>query len=349
MPPKTPGPTGHQDASSPLLTTLLGYTPNLTGLRDWVDETLHDIERWWSPAPGKIGKDPHHDQPVAKGQPPLVPAVGGEVSLADAQDMALRISTTFEGGVALNYKALADDGDKQATSFGLIQWNFGQNTLGPLLNKMRAKNAAAFDACFGADADYATLKTALAANDGPGQCAWARGLLKTKAGRAAWKAAFHAIGSNDDFNKIQHDEALAKYSPMAAREVARCRKLSPDLFKRIEFRTYAALYDLCVQQGSLDRVVKQKHPPKVLADCVANIQARVLAEKPATQLAFMEIAVQERGKMASDAWKADAISRRMGILTGAAYASSEGSSPKTRKNPQYAFITQHGTQYVTGL
>jgi len=33
-------------------------------------------------------------------------------------------------------------------SWGIIQFNFGQNTLGPLLNKMKARNITAFNECF---------------------------------------------------------------------------------------------------------------------------------------------------------------------------------------------------------
>ena len=90
--------------------------------------------------------------------PPLVPVTNGEILLELAQEMALKITTVFEGGKSMNYQALADDTDYQATSYGLIQWNFGQGTLGPLLKKMLNQDPTAFAGCFSTGADYDTLK-----------------------------------------------------------------------------------------------------------------------------------------------------------------------------------------------
>lgn len=76
-PARTPGPLGHKDQGDPTLTTLLGWTPNLTGLRDWADHTLHRLEAWGHEALGAIGLDPGTGQPVAVGAKPLTASAGG--------------------------------------------------------------------------------------------------------------------------------------------------------------------------------------------------------------------------------------------------------------------------------
>jgi hypothetical protein len=95
------------------------------------------------------------------------------MNIEEAQRWALQVTTVFEGGKSMNYQALADDFDGQGTSFGLIQWNFGQNTLGPLLNKMLKQNSIKFANCFSPEADYETLKAALVANNQNNQLKWA--------------------------------------------------------------------------------------------------------------------------------------------------------------------------------
>jgi hypothetical protein len=228
----------------------------------------------------------------------------------------------------------ADDFDGQGTSFGLIQWNFGQNTLGPLLRKMKAAHATSFAGCFGQNADYDTLKQALDDNKQADQLAWARGLIKDD--KAAWRAAFRAIGAVDAFNRIQRTEAAAQYHPKVQKALASLRALHPDLLTTVALRSYAALFDLCVQQNSLDKAL-------------AAIKQRCADAPPATQRALLEIAVVERGKKASSEWVSDCVSRRMGILSGQAWESTEHDITKKRDNPQYSLITDNGDRPVTGL
>jgi hypothetical protein len=256
------------------------------------------------------------------------------ITLDQAQEMALKVTTYFEGGKSMNYQALADDFDGQGTSFGLIQWNFGSNTLGPLLKKMLDKDGTAFAGCFGEDADYDTLKKAI--NDGKkaDQLKWARDRIKNK--RTAWESAFKKIGSNDDFNKIQREQALGLYRPLAVAVIKNIRDITSTLFINVEVRSYCAIYDLCVQQEGID-------------NSIAEIKKRVTDEKPATQLELMKIVVTERAGKAKNQWVSDCLSRRMGILTGASYKSKEHDVTAERKNPQLSLLADSGSKYVAGL
>ena len=265
--------------------------------------------------------------------PPPAPAAP-PLNLDQAQEMALKITTFFEGGKSMNYQALAGDFDGQGTSFGLIQWNFGQNTLGPLLRKMLLADATAFAACFGPNADYPSLQKALSDNKKDDQLAWARKLIKNN--RAAWQDAFTKIGANDNFNRIQRNEAAAHYHPLVVAAIASIRPLAPDLMKAVDFRSYAALFDLCVQQNGIQKAFDA-------------IKLRVKADKPKTQLDLMKIVVAERARVASTAWASDCMSRRLGILGGTTFTSTEHGIKKARSNPRFDLITQYGDAHVAGL
>lgn len=70
VPARTPGTLGRLDQGDPTITTLLGWTPSVTGLKDWADLTLSDAQKLWHRALGSIGLDEHTGAPVAVGSPP---------------------------------------------------------------------------------------------------------------------------------------------------------------------------------------------------------------------------------------------------------------------------------------
>lgn len=65
--PTTPGPYGVNDQGDPTRTTLLGWTPNLTGVRDWADHTAHSLEESWDAAWKWIGHSLGSDTPATPG------------------------------------------------------------------------------------------------------------------------------------------------------------------------------------------------------------------------------------------------------------------------------------------
>jgi len=334
--PRTSGTLGCLDQGDPLITTLLGDTPGVLGLHDWGDPTLplylsRDVR-----FPGMCMRSeygPALSVGTSAPQAALAPPAA-TMTVAEAQEMALQVTTVFEGGKSMNYQALAGDFDGQGTSFGLIQWNFGQNTLGPLLKLMLAADAASFQASFGKDADYDTLKKALDDNKQADQLTWTRKVQKDH--NAAWKAAFNALGSVDAFNRIQREQAAAKYHPIVVGDIASLREIDAELMKAIEFRTYAALFDAAVQQNGIGKTID-------------TTKTRVAKEKPTTQLELVKIAVTERAKKASKQWVADCMSRRLGILGGTAYSATENEVTAKRENAQYTLVSASGTKVVSGL
>ena len=66
--------------------------------------------------------------------------------LKEAKETALIISGTYEGKGG--FASLSGNFDNMGMSWGIVQFNFGQNTLGPLLIDMRNKNTTLFNGCF---------------------------------------------------------------------------------------------------------------------------------------------------------------------------------------------------------
>jgi hypothetical protein len=90
------------------------------------------------------------------------------------------------------------------------------------------------------------------------------------------------------------------------REVKYLQRICPAI-QIDHLRCVCALYDLVIQQGSLDRA----H---------AAIERRVHDEKPQDQFALVQIAVEERSRVANPQWQSDCESRRVGILKGVPHA-----------------------------
>ncbi|HAY43447.1 MAG TPA: hypothetical protein DCY59_07800 [Micrococcaceae bacterium] len=261
---------------------------------------------------------------------------GGCIKESDALVLALRVSTGFEGRTELDYGALAGDFDGQGTSFGLIQWNFGQNTLGPLLSRMRQSDPSGFSACFPQEANYTVLSDALTNSDQGAQLRWARGIQRND--NRAWRTVFRKISENETFRKIQLSAATDDYKVFVHQSIRDLRAIAPELMKKVEVLTYVALYDLAVQQGGLRS-----------RDTLGKIKARFLQEKPGSQKELLTIAVQERGLTASSRWVADATSRRMGIVTGRAHRVSFGGYTAERDNANFGLVSKDAANHVCDI
>ncbi|WP_262401239.1 hypothetical protein [Aggregatibacter actinomycetemcomitans] len=90
----------------------------------------------------------------------LAESLQGCIPFKQAREIALQVSGGFEGKTP-RYDTLADNFDGAGMSWGIIQFNFGQDTLGPLLRKMRAKNLTAFNSAFSSHKDLESLNAAL--------------------------------------------------------------------------------------------------------------------------------------------------------------------------------------------
>ncbi|WP_244119184.1 lytic transglycosylase domain-containing protein [Burkholderia gladioli] len=259
---------------------------------------------------------------------------GGCIPLVEAQKIALFISAAFENGNP-KFDGCADNFDGMGMSFGLIQWNFGMNTLGPILKEMHDVDPQAFEASFASGTNYSTIWSAISNGDSAAQKNWA--ITQQSSNRHNWEKTFKAIGANQKFQEVQIREA-AKYHQDILRCLKFLRGLRADLLESVMLVTYCALYDLCVQQGDLSKASRQ-------------IQERVAAENPSTQIDLLKIAVQERAKLANSQWVFDSTSRRMGIIQQKPYPHPpmRGEKPSPRDNINFKLLNGKAGINVCGL
>ena len=229
-----------------------------------------------------------------------------EVNLEQALLAAFMVTARYETS-GDPFKQVTGNFDKAGLSFGPSQWNFGTGTLQPLLRRFIEEDEVAMRAAFtedDSDDDYKELLDVLD-RDRVSQVRWGNSISTGR--RLAdviqpWKGYFKKVGSVERFRSIMVEESLVKYGARMLKEVKYLQSLVPGI-QIDHLRAVCALYDLVIQQGSLNKA----H---------AEIEARVAKEKPQDQLHLVRIAVEERGLKANPPWRADTISRRIGILEG---------------------------------
>ncbi|WP_156465522.1 hypothetical protein [Pseudomonas sp. Leaf48] len=188
---------------------------------------------------------------------------------------------------------------------------------------------------FTANTDCQRLRSALVRSDKAVQLAWAREILRTN--RAGWKQAFNSLGSEQEFQEIQLREA-ASYHSNVQRCIRDMRAISPSIMNEISVLTYVALYDLCVQQGGLEK-----------GSTLLEIRSRVDSETPLTQEHLLKICVQERAKSASSRWATDCLIRRMGIIQAAPYSATLQGNTANRNNTNFHLLGEVKGKHVCEL
>ena len=251
----------------------------------------------------------------------LMPGAQDCIPFKLAREIALQVSGGVEGKTP-RYDTLADNFDGAGMSWGIIQFNFGQDTLGPLLRKMRAKNLTLFNSAFSNPKDLESLNAALDSSKS-NQINWAKN-MQSPANRSRWREIFNNLAKIDEFNDIQL-EAVKPYDDEAVRIIKWMRGLYPDLMKQVELKTFIALHDLAIQQGSIDKAR-------------SNILAKCNNAPPKTQDEFIRIIVTERGATAAIQWRADSISRRLGILNKSVTTISHSGKTSSRGNINFKLI-----------
>ncbi|SQI96732.1 hypothetical protein [Aggregatibacter aphrophilus] len=241
--------------------------------------------------------------------------------LKEAKEIALIISGTYEGKGG--FASLSGNFDNMGMSWGIVQFNFGQNTLGPLLIDMRNKNTTLFNGCFSNNEDLSSLNKALDKGTNE-QMKWAIDMQNKYNSR--WKDIFNNLAEIREFQEIQIEHA-DKYIKTAIHIIRWMRGIHPSVMEKVEFKTFAALVDLSIQQGGIDKVKD-------------IIKAKSLSSPPNTQYAFAKLVVEERGSTASARWRADCISRRLGILNKKATSYSHSGYVAKRDNSKFSLIKE---------
>jgi len=226
-----------------------------------------------------------------------------EIGLEQALESAFSVTSSFETS-GDRFQQITGNFDGAGLSFGPAQWNFKSGTLVPLFQAFEKADSSALRQCFSDPIDYEEWHHVL---DQPvnAQIEWANGISTGRGKQEVaepWRGYFQAVGRVRRFRAIMVEQALQTYGARLQAALDYLHGLVPGI--RINhLRCVCSLYDLVIQQGGLDKA----H---------AEIEKRVRQEPPPDQFALVRIAVEERGKKAAPEWRADCISRRVGILNG---------------------------------
>jgi hypothetical protein len=235
-----------------------------------------------------------------------------------ALDCAIGVTAGFETS-GDPYLQVTGNFDGAGLSFGPLQVNLKTGTLQELFRRFEARDAIRLRACFGPL--WTEWQRMLRLPSRVQQVAWADALSRgaSKANfDPGWKAALQAVGAEPAFRAETLGYAYDTYGRKLIVALAWLRGLIPIRISNL--RCLAALYDLCVQQGSLDKA----HDA---------IRRRVQREQPQDEFHLTRIAVEERGRTASPQWRADCISRRLCILQRDPVKVSEAGQAAERDNP----------------
>src|SRR6188508_2288089 len=231
--------------------------------------------------------------------PDRLPPLG----LDEALETAFSVTSAFETA-GDKFQQVTGNFDGAGLSYGPAQVNFGTGTLVPLFRAFVAADEPALRASFTDPDDYDDWRRVMELSI-PEQVGWANTITAGRGGHDViepWKGYFQAVGRVGMFREIMVTSILREYGGRMARAIRKLQHLRPDI-QIDHLRCMCSLYDLVVQQGSLDKAW-------------STIEARVTRENPQNQFELTHIAVEERGRRAAQQWQADAISRRLGILKG---------------------------------
>ncbi len=249
-----------------------------------------------------------------------------EIGLEQALESAFEVTSGFETS-GDKFQQVTGNFDGAGLSFGPAQVNFKTGTLPPLFEKFARADGAALAACFPDEDDWAEWQQVLAMPAWREQVAWANA-ISTGPGLSdvmePWKGYLRAVGRVTQFRQIMVEHLLREYGAKLLRAAGFLKALRPDIALD-HLRCFCSLYDLVVQQGSLDRAADQ-------------IRARVEREQPADQFALVRIAVEERARKANSPWRADCMSRRLGILNGVPTTVTESEQTSQRANIHFYML-----------
>jgi len=213
----------------------------------------------------------------------------------------LALTGTIETGKGAPdcFGAVSGDFDGQGVSYGVCQWNFGQDTLQPLLRKMFERHPDLSRAVF--QENLAVLQEALQKPHGE-QMDFVRRTLLNAAGQVIqpWKGMFLSLGRTREFQDIEKEAAAGIYQ--AGLELCRTLGLWSE-------RAAALLFDIKVQNGS----IKAKTLELILAE-FKTLPAQLTPDE--AEVAKMRIVANRRAEDSNPRWVEDVRTRKLAIAEG---------------------------------
>ena len=224
-----------------------------------------------------------------------------EIARKDLATRCLALTGAFETSTGFPdcFCGISGDFDGQGISFGVLQWNFGQGSLQPMLQEMIERHADLARSIFGDHLEV--LANALRA-DRDELLAFARSVQHpvTHAVFEPWRGLARSLGRTAEFQDIQKEHAASRFQ----QALALCRDY--DLQSE---RAAALMFDIVVQNGSISRTVKAS----ILAD-FRSIPSSL--DKDEAEVRRMEIVANRRAEASNPRWVDDVRARKLCIARG---------------------------------
>ena len=254
------------------------------------------------------------------------------LSLEDAFDTAFYVTAGFETSGDL-FQQVTGNFDGAGLSFGPSQANFGTGTLVQLFRRFETVDVAKLRECFSSHAHWDEWRVLW---DKPvtEQIRWADQQStgsKKQDFKEPWRGYLKQVGQVPAFRKEMVAFSKELYGDKLRRALKWLQTVWPHPIT--DLRCFCALFDLCTQQGSLDKAHSQ-------------IETRMAQEKPKKQREVVQIAVEERARRADPPWRAASMSRRLGILYDAPVSATESGKTAQTDNPYFSLLPEMEVQGI---
>ena len=220
---------------------------------------------------------------------------------SDLDYKCLALTGSFETGkpVPECFTGLSGDFDGQGISFGALQWNFGQDSLQPLLKEMIKVHPRIIKQIFGTN--YKVLVETLN-SDKQDIMFFAQSIQHPVKYflYEPWRGMFKSLGRTQEYQNIQ-----VRYAAGLYREALKLCKL----YKLWSERAVSLMFDIKVQNGSISRRVRSQ----ILSDYMS---LRKNLSKNSLEIARMRIVANRRAEASYTRWIEDVRSRKLCIANG---------------------------------
>ena len=237
----------------------------------------------------------------------------------------LALTGAFETGTGVPdcFCGLSGDFDGQGISFGVLQWNFGQGSLQPLVQEIASEHPDVAQSIFGVH--FNALREALDASQDE-LMSFARSVQHPVKHTVfePWRGYAKALGRTPEFQRLQvkHAERIFRQA------LAMCRDYG--VFTE---RAVALMFDIVTQNGSIRRITRAQ----ILADIEALPASLSDAEREVRRL---EIVANRRAEASNPRWIDDVrrrklcIARGEGVVHGIRYSLEEQFGIRLERHPE---------------
>ncbi|WP_457621446.1 peptidoglycan-binding domain-containing protein [Persephonella sp.] len=214
----------------------------------------------------------------------------------------LALTGTFETGKGFPdcFAGITGDFDGQGISFGVLQWNFGQGSLQPLLRDMIENHRDVISGIF--NEYFPLLETVILSENKEDEMVFAR-LIQHPVKHfiyEPWRGMFKTLGRTEEFQEIQ-----MRYSQDLFNEAVEM----VEEYRLWSERAVALMFDIKVQNGSIGRITKEQ----IFLD-FEGIKEDLSEEEK--EIKKMEIIANRRAEASNPRWIEDVRSRKLCIARG---------------------------------